>query len=135
MLPKEQEDAIRAARELNAPGEHEKIIIHDLPDEYVHRFNEMSAQWEKVSRLRFEAANLEEIVNAHKKIFWDDISRLNEQAETSKSRGKSMGIRKMEEGKVVIVEFSDDGMPVPPFIRLLQMMRETKKGDGTFPEE
>jgi hypothetical protein len=98
----------------------EERVLACLPSDYCDRLLQQHNAHQDIESLQHKLKRMMELVQAKQVIFWEDLKNLIEQADSSSSRGLSIGVRKDRDGRVVLVEFKDD-KPDHPLMKLFGM--------------
>lgn len=100
-------------------------VIADLVD------TEFPARWAEIVELHCEAVKkakdlqeLNDVMEAKATLFWSDIKKHTEQAESSDARGKTLGVRHDADDNFVLVEYADNTPDPRDMLRKLFGMGE-----------
>ena len=78
-------------------------VIGKLPNRLEPALKEIDDMHMEMEDLRYRAAKILEIANAKSTLFWEEVSHVNEVAESSNRRGMLLAVRE-NDGEIVIVE-------------------------------
>lgn len=97
---------------------------------------EFDARWKGIVELHCEAARkakdlqeLNEVISARGTLFWADLKKHTEQAESAEDRGKTLGVRHDDDDNLVLVEYTDKTPDPRDMLRKLFGLQEGFQGE------
>ena len=104
----------------------ERVIANLHKTDFKDRWQELIDSACHAAKMQKELEDLGRTINAKTILFWDDIKKSSELAESSDDRGMALGLRYDDKDNFVLVEYSppEDKHASNPFLKFLGGLQE-----------
>ena len=125
-------DAVKKILEHNLVAEGEKVVASLEGTEYQAKWTEIIDLMCREVKLAKEVQDLSEASAAKRTLFWQEVAKASERAESADERGMVLGVRYDENDRMVLVEFSpkeDESSKLPPQLRAFMSLLKKMRGE------